>query len=580
MVLYSPENAYGSSSYGFKTKRGQVLKRYKALETDRSSWRSHWIEIADYITPRRGRFLLESRNTKGRKRTTKIIDNTATQALRTMSAGMMSGLTNPARPWFRLATPDPDRDDHQTVKEWLDQAARATRIVLRNSNFYNAVHTFYTETGAFGTGALYRHPAKDPRKLAVYRPLTAGEYVIAEDEDGVIDTLGREFTMTVSQIVERFVANPADPRDVDFSKVSRAVKQMWDAGNYDMEIQVVHMIQPRRATIPGRDDNLNKPFLDCYFEYGAEGDQLLRESGHDKRPFYVGRWDVLGGDVYGRGPGMDHLADVKQLQHEQKRKAQAIDKMVNPPMTAPPSLKGKPTSTLPGGTTYVDQVSGNGFAPAYLPQPRIQEMLLDIQEVQERINRGFYADLFAMMIMSDRRQITATEVAERHEEKLVLLGPVLQRLNVEVFNAVVEDAFEIAYNAGMIGPAPEELQGVDLEIQYISLLAQAQEAVAAGALERGMSFAANFAQVKPNILDVVNEDEALRQYFDIIGAPPTLLHDQDTVEGVREARRQAEQQQMAMDQAEQGAGVAQALGNIDTQDPNALTRIMRGGQSG
>lgn len=120
---------------------------------------------------------------------------------------------------------------------------------------------------------------------------------------------------------------------------------------------------------------------------------------------------------------MDHLPDVRQLQHQQKRKAQAIDKMVNPPMTAPTSLKGKPSTVLPGQTTYVDPIQGNtqGFVPAYLVQPRIQEMMVDIQEVQNRIQRGFYADLFAMMINSDRRQMTATEVVERHEEKLVLL---------------------------------------------------------------------------------------------------------------------------------------------------------------
>lgn len=338
------------------------------------------------------------------------------------------------------------------------------------------------------------------------------------------------------------------------------------------------MIQPRRMRLLDSDDVMNKPWSDVYFEYGGEGDQVLQESGHDKRPFYVGRWDVLGGDVYGRGPGMDHLADVKQLQHEQRRKAQAIDKMVNPPMTAPPSLKGKPTTTLPGGTTYVDQVNGSqGFAPAYLVTPRIQEMMMDIQEVQQRIVRGFYADLFAMMINSDRRQITATEVAERHEEKLILLGPVLQRLNVEVFNHVIEDAFDIAFAAGLIPPPPEELQGEDLEINYISLLAQAQEAAAAGALERGLSFAGNMSAVYPEILDNVNEDEALRQYFDVIGVSPDITRDQKQVEERRAARRQQQEQMQQIEQGAQAAQSAKVLSETDTQNPNALTQLLQQG---
>jgi hypothetical protein len=363
--------------------------------------------------------------------------------------------------------------------------------------------------------------------------------------------------------------------------VSKVVKGLWDKGNYDTEITICHMVQPRRSRDTGRDDVLNKPISDCYFEYGGEGDQVLQESGHDTNPFYVGRWDVLGGDVYGRGPGMDALPNVKQLQHEQKRKAQAIDKMVNPPMVAPPSLKGKPTTTLPGGTTYVDSLTGGqGFAPAYLVQPRLGEMLADIQDVQRRINSNFYADLFAMLIQSDRKQITATEIVEKQSEKLVLLGPVLQRLNVEVFNRIIEDAFEIAMAAGMIPEAPQELQDEDIEITYISLLAQAQEAASAGALERGLGFAGNMSAVFPSIVDVIDEDEAVRQYFDTIGVSPSVTRDQNAVAEIRAARAEQQAQQQQMEQVQQGADTASTLAGIDTQNPNALTKIMQGGLGG
>jgi hypothetical protein len=222
-------------------------------------------------------------------------------------------------------------------------------------------------------------------------------------------------------------------------------------------------------------DALNMPFKSCYFELASESDELLMESGYRKFPAYVPRWDVLSGDVYGRCPGMDTLGDIKQLQHQQKRKAQAIDKMVNPPMVAPTSLKGKPSTVLPGQTTYVDPMQGGqGFVPAYQVQPRISELQVDIAEVQNRIQRGFYADLFAMMINSDRRQMTATEVVERHEEKLVLLGPVLQRINVELLDPLLDDVFEYALEAGLLPEPPEALAGEELEVEYISLLAQAQ----------------------------------------------------------------------------------------------------------
>jgi hypothetical protein len=574
MVAQTPENLMNSS---LKGKRGAIFLRWKRLEDDRSSWRTHWIEISDYLIPRRGRYLLESQNSKGRKRNTKIVDNTGGQALRTLSAGMMSGMTSPARPWFRLQTPEPDMMQMQGVKDWLGQCERIIRNILTRSNFYNTASTIYTELGAFGTGALYRR--RHPTDIVSFRPFTAGEYVIAENEYGEVDTLGREFTMSVSQIVEQFVIDKRTGTE-DWSNVSKAVKRLWTQKNYDERIEVIHLIQPRR--MEERDltrplDPKNKAFMDVYMEKGADGDKLLQEGGFDRFPAYCPRWDVLGGDVYGVSPGMEHLGDIKQLQHEQRRKAQAIDKMVNPPMVGSVSLKGKPSTVLPGGTTYVDPQQGTqGFQPAYLVQPRINEMMMDIQEVQSRIQRGFYADLFAMMINSDRRMMTATEVAERHEEKLVLLGPVLQRLNTEFLDPLIEDVFMFALEAGMLPPPPPVLQGVDLEVKYISLLAQAQEAVAAASIERTFAFAGNLTAVFPDIVDNLNADEAIRSYGEIIGTSPEIMRDAEEVALLRQQRAEAQQAEQQMMQLQQGAQAAKVLSEADTQNPNALTALLQG----
>jgi len=322
-------------------------------------------------------------------------------------------------------------------------------------------------------------------------------------------------------------------------------------------------------------DARNMPFKSCYFELGAESDELLMEGGYKRFPAYVPRWDVLSGDVYGRCPGMDTLGDVKQLQHQQKRKAQAIDKMVNPPMVAPTSLKGKPSTVLPGQTTYVDPLQGSqGFVPAYQVQPRINEMMMDIAEVQERIQRGFYADLFAMMINSDRRQMTATEVVERHEEKLVLLGPVLQRLNVELLDPLLEDVFDYALDAGLLPEPPEALAGEELEVEYISLLAQAQQAVSASSLERVMGFAGNLVAVFPEIVDGINSDEALRQYADVLGTSPDVIISEEELDAKRQARAEEQQQMQAMEQIGQLAQGAKVLSETDTQNPNALTDLI------
>jgi len=398
---------------------------------------------------------------------------------------------------------------------------------------------------------------------------------------GVIDTLGRSFTMTVSQVVEQFVVQQ-DGSSEDWTGVSRATRRMWNAKSYDELVPVIHMIEPRRRPETDRQaiTNLDMPFKSCYMEQGAENDEVLQEGGFKNFPAYVPRWDVLSGDVYGRSPGMDTLGDIKQLQQQQKRKAQAIDKMVNPPMTAPTSMRGKPSSVLPGQTTYVDPQGGTqGFVPAYVVQPRLGEMMHDIEQVQERIQRGFYADLFAMMIYSDRRNITATEIVEKQSEKLVLLGPVLQRVNVELLDPLLDDVFNFSLEAGLLPEPPKELQEVELRVEYISLLAQAQQAVAASALERTLGFVGNLAGIYPQAADVINPDEAVRQYAEILGNSPDLVNDSDAVESKRAADAEAAQAEMAANRAPEVAGAAKVLSETDTQNPNALTALLGSGAS-
>jgi len=538
------------------------------------------MEISDYTLPRRGRFLFQTQDDRGKKRTGKIIDNTGTMALRTLAAGMMSGMTNPARPWFRFAVQDEELMDNHQVKTWLSDVERIVRGVLQKSNFYNSIFTVYSELGAFGTGPMYRQRMAGDGVIR-FRPFTAGEYVVAENDMGVIDTLGRSFTMTVSQIVEQFVIQQ-DGSAEDWTGVSRATRRMWNARSYDDLVPVIHMIEPRRRPETDRQaiTNLDMPFKSCYMEQGAENDELLQEGGYKTFPAYVPRWDVLSGDVYGRSPGMDTLGDIKQLQQQQKRKAQAIDKMVNPPMTAPTSMRGKPSSVLPGQTTYVDPQGGTqGFAPAYVVQPRLGEMMHDIEQVQDRIQRGFYADLFAMMINSDRRNITATEIVEKQSEKLVLLGPVLQRVNVELLDPLLDDVFNFSLEAGLLPEPPKELQEAELRVEYISLLAQAQQAVAASALERTLGFVGNLAGIYPQAADVIDPDAAVRQYAEILGNSPDLVNDSDAVESKRAADAEAAQAEMAANRVPEAAGAAKVLSETDTQNPNALTALLGSGAS-
>jgi hypothetical protein len=395
-----------------------------------------------------------------------------------------------------------------------------------------------------------------------------GEYGIAQSHRLQVDTFYREFNMTVAQVVEQF----------GMDKCSDSVQTMFKSGQLDKWVEILHVIEPNAVREYNKKDNLNMPYHSCYVEKASKNERKLLESGYEEFPILAPRWHVTGVDIYGRSPGMDVLGDIKALQIEQKRKAQGIDKMVNPPLQAPSSLRGQSASVLPGGVTYVDTMQGTqgGFRPTYEVNPRLAELQQDIQETQYRIQQGFYSDLFQMMMNSDRRQITAREIDERHEEKLLMLGPVLERLHTELLNPLIDRTFNIMARNELLPQAPEDLAGVTLKVEYISVMAQAQKAIGTGAIERLAGFVGNMAAAKPDVLDKFDADQSVDEYAEMLGVPPKIVVPDDIVQRVREERAQMQQQQMAMEQAQMGAQAAKVMSDADTEGNNVLTDIIGG----
>lgn len=549
-----------------ETKRTRLLKRKTALWNERSSWITHYREISDYLLPRSGRYFESDRN-RGDKRHNNIYDSTGTRALRVLAAGMMAGMTSPARPWFRLATPDPDLMQYDPVKLWLNKCAQIMREIYSRSNTYRALHMLYEELGAFGTAATIIRP--DYNDVIRHYTLTAGEYAIAASSRGEVNTLYREVPMTIAQVVEQF----------GIENVSKNVKNQYDRNNLDQWITVMHAIEPRKDNEReyGKRDGKNMPFKSCYFELAAEGDKLLSEGGFKEFPVLAPRWSVSGGDIYGNGPAMEALGDIRQLQHEQLRKAQGIDYKTKPPLQMPLNMKNAEFDSLPGGLAWVDPSQPNGqIRTQFEVQLDLQHLLLDIQDVRERINQTFYADLFLMMANDTRSGITATEVAERHEEKLLMLGPVLERLHNEMLSPMIEITFSQMMEAGIVPPPPEELQGVDLNVEFVSTLAQAQRAIGVGSVDRLLGTVGSIAQMKPEVLDKINADEVVDSYADMLGVDPKLIVGDEQVALVRQQRAQQQAQMQNMQATMAATEAAAKMGSIDTSRPNGLTDVLSG----
>lgn len=565
-MLYGAGPDAGDTAKGTGYDINRKLARLSALKSERSSWDTHWKDIAQYQFPRAGRFISSETN-QGTKKHGLIYDNTALFSVRTLASGLMSGVTSPARPWFRLGLGDRDLMEFGPVKQWLHNTGEIMRAVFAKSNTYNALHSCYEELGAFGTWADVVLPDFDT--VIHHYPMTIGEYYLSINDKGQVDTMAREFKMTVAQMVEQFGRQ----------NCSASVRNLWDKGAYDQWVDVIHMVQPRRDREYTKLDAKNMPFSSCYFEPGREAwDKYLSESGFKRFPVLAPRWTVTGNDVYGRSPGMDALGDVKQLQFEQQRKAQAIEYQVNPPIQVPTAYKNSAQSRLPGGVMYVDSMSRDGgVRTAFEVNLRLDFLLNSIADTRDRIRQAYYADLFLMLANQPMNgRMTATEVAERHEEKLLMLGPVLERLHNELLAPLVDMTFDRCVDAGILPPPPPEIQGVDLKIEFISVLAQAQRAVAVNGMERMLQTALSLAPAKPDLLDKINFDQVIDDLGEAFGVNPAIVVSDEAVAALRAERAQAMQAQASAATAPQVVESAKTASEINTDQLRDVLGMLQG----
>jgi hypothetical protein len=327
------------------------------------------------------------------------------------------------------------------------------------------------------------------------------------------------------------------------------------------------------------------PYASVYWEPGAQdvGGGILEDSGFLDCPIIAPRWEVISTDDYGIGPGSDALPDIKALQLEQTRKLEAIDKKVRPPMKGPTSLKNARASLLPGTITYVDDPNGQGFTPAMMVDLNLNDLREDMNEGRERIRQTFFADLWLMISQMEGIQPrNQFEIAERKEEKLLMLGPVLERVQNEMLGPVIERAYEILSRRGMLPEEPEEIQQAGLQIEYTSILAQAQKAVATGAIERTVAFVGNLAAAAPQTLDKVDFDQAVDEYAELLGTPPSMIVSDERVKAIRAEREEEAKQQQRMQQmaaaapaAKQGAEAAALLAQTPTQAPGTAQSLLQ-----
>ncbi len=578
-----------------ESKRQRIEKRRSQLEQERVPYIAYWRDLASYILPRAPRFLMTDVNKATSRVNSKINDGTATLAARTLASNMMAWITSPSRPWLRLTVSDPEVADLDSVKEWCYSVTGRMLDVFARSRLYNSLSVLYKEMPTFGQSPmLIEEDFKDVIRTTNF---PVGSYMVSRNEKKMVDTFCRDYRSTVRQLIdEHGLPEGGSYDDVDWSKFSVHVKQLWDEGFTETWVDVCHIIYPNPEFDPKKRGSKHKRYASCYFERGYSGsaqnyitetsgdqDRFLRESGYDYFPVLCPAWEVTGEDAYASDcPGMTALADVKSLQVNEKRSAQAIEKLVNPPTIADESLRHKRVSLIAGDVTYVPNLgSTEGLRPIYQVDPKVRELEEKSEQLRNRIKRAYFEDIFLMFSASQQVQPpTAREVDERHEEKILALGPVLEQLNQALLDPLVDITFKIMWDQGLIPEPPPELKGQDLKVEYISLMAQAQAAAGAGNLDSFVLAISGVAQLKPDVLDKLNSDKLVELIAETRGIDPEVTYSEEQTTQMRQAKAQLQAKQAQMEAIPAGAKAVKDLSQAETSGSNVLAQLVSAMKNG
>ena len=526
--------------------REEIISRWTTLKQEREPFMDQWLDISRHVTPASGRYVDSNTKNQARERFNRIYNNTSLRAANICAAGMQSGMTDESTQWFALTTGDEKLDASYDVKVYLDECQRIMEMAFSKSNIYPAFQHCWREVATMGICA---NVILEDDEVGFYCvPLTIGEYAVAANYRGQVDTLYRMFTMTAAQLVGQY----------GLDVVGRNVKQAYDQ-KPDKTFRVLHAIEPRKVRERGKLDNKNMPFRSVVMLIdGVEsGDGILEESGYNEFPAVVGRWGASATSVYSEeSPGMIAIGDTKQMRHQYLQKGNALDYQVNPALLLPESAKDHELDFLPGGRSYVSNpTAADQVKPAFDVQIPLGDINADIMEAQNRINAAFYVDMF-LMLAGRTKEMTAFEVAQRNEEKLVQLGPVFSRLNNEVLRGTIERVFNILQRAGQLPQPPQSLAGRPLNVEYTSMLAKAQRSIRAASLRNYLADLGMVAQMKPEILSKVNPFAIADEFADYHSVAPSV------VVPTEDAQAQIAQQQQAMAQAEQQAQMAQGIDSL------------------
>lgn len=519
----------------------KLNERFAEAKAIHMEWESHWEEISDFLIPRHGEFTGPKR--RGQKINENIFDNTGVRAVQKAAAGLFSRASNPSTQWFFMMIDDLallDSDDE--AKEHLQIIQKRMGNVI-NRQLSNVLFQIYKILLSLGTSCMFIEEHHEEILRGTTFPLK--DIYICTDHMNNVDTVFRKFELSARQAVQKWPPSllSQDVRDAASDDPSKA-------------FTFLHCVMPRADAVKGMKDNLNMPFAEVYMQTGEK--DVIEEGGYNEFPYMVPRIDVMDGEKYGRGPGMEALTDIKTVNSMVALILDAANMAIRPPMDVPVDAYITPFRLTPAAIN-MNQEPGQKASPINTFSGGVDITFNILEERRVAIRDAFFNDQLQLL---NQPNMTATEVLERVNQNMFLLGPWLVRLEKELFKPLIDRVFGIMSRKGMFPPVPESLSKMELKIVYDSPLARAQRNQDVQAIDDMTGYLERAAAINPGVIDNFDFDAMARERAQIKGLSHTSMLSEDDVLAGREAQAQAAADAAAAEQASQLLDGAGALAEL------------------
>jgi hypothetical protein len=538
----------------------QLVSRHNALKSDRGTWDVLWQQIADYVMPRKSQ--VNTKKTEGIEGfTDDIYDMTVIRANMTLAAGQLNYVTPATDRWFAFEPPEEMKEQGgDAAARWYQLCTEIAFRELARSNFYLEIHELFLDRGGFGTSIIFAEEGK--RVTLKFENWEVGTYSIAEDDEGVVDTVFREFELTCRQAVQKF----------GIENVGETIQKCYEERkptSLDKKFTFIHAIFPRAddQRKPGKVDGPNKPVASVYVSLADK--VCVRNSGYDEAPAAVSRFLKWGKSPYGYSPSIEALPTVRQVNFIEKQMDALAELAAFPRILIPDGLEGD-VDLRSGGVTVFDPNNVNAVPKEWATQGRYDIGLQRVAAKQKQIEEAFHVTLFKMFAEREK-QMTAREVIERVQEKLVQFSPTFARMTTELLNPLLERVFGILFRAGKFPDPPEEVfvvtaEGVSLplpQVAYTSKIALAIKALENQSFLQFVEIVAPLVQVDPAVMDAIDTDKAMKGLARNLSLPVGWMRSDEDIAAIRQQRAEAQQAQASAEQAKLVAGAAKDVSAAD-----------------